>query len=112
MDAGLDLVELRTLVAVRETGSTTAAAAGLSGGPRAQVLIGVFGTAAALLPRALLRVREHCPGVGLRSVEVDGDDATSAVATGRGHRRHPDLDDVRLTGRRRGRSPGPRTVPT
>jgi DNA-binding transcriptional LysR family regulator len=143
MDTGLDLVKLRTLVEVRETGSMTAAAAalgyttgavsqqmaalersvraelftqvgrrlqltdagrlladhavgllslarqtelalaGLSGGPRAQVLIGVFGTAAALLPRALLRVREHCPGVGLRSVEVDVDDATSAVAAGR-----------------------------
>jgi DNA-binding transcriptional LysR family regulator len=143
MDAGLDLVKLRTLVEVRETGSMTAAAAalgyttgavsqlmaalgrsvraelftqvgrrlqltdagrlladhavellslarrtelalaGLAGSPQARVLIGVFGTAAALLPRALLRVREHCPGVRLRSVEVDVDDATSAVAAGR-----------------------------
>src|SRR5919206_4549491 len=144
MDTGLDLVKLRTLVEVRETGSMTAAAAALgyttgavsqqmaalqrsvraelftqvgrcvqltdtghlladhavgllslarqteqalaslSGRPQARVLVGVFGTAAAaLLPRALLRVREQCPGVHLRSVEVDVDDATSAVAAGR-----------------------------
>ncbi|WP_100498595.1 LysR family transcriptional regulator [Geodermatophilus chilensis] len=143
MDAALDLVKLRTLVEIRETGSMTAAAAalgyttgavsqqmtalersvraelfaqvgrrmhltdagrlladhavgllslarqtelalaGLSERPQARVLIGVFGTAAALLPRALQRVREQCPGVRLRSVEVDVDDATSAVAAGR-----------------------------
>ncbi|WP_448608431.1 LysR family transcriptional regulator [Geodermatophilus sp. URMC 60] len=62
---------------------TELALAGLPGGPQTSVLVGVFGTAAALLPRALLRVREHCPGVRLRSVEVDVDDATSAVAAGR-----------------------------
>jgi DNA-binding transcriptional LysR family regulator len=63
---------------------TEQALAGLPGRPQARVLIGVFGTAAAaLLPRALLRVREQCPGVHLRSVEVDVDDATSAVAAGR-----------------------------
>src|ERR687889_315788 len=144
MDVTLDLVKLRTLVEVRDTGSMTAAAAalgyttgavsqqmaalqrtvrvglftqvgrrvqltdaghlladhavellalarrteqalaGLPGQPRARVLVGVFGTAAAaLLPQALVRVREQCPGVSLRSVEVDVDDATSAVAAGR-----------------------------
>lgn len=60
------------------------AMASLSGRPQARVLVGVFGTAAAaLLPRALLRVREQCPGVHLRSVEVDVDEATSAEAAGR-----------------------------
>ena len=144
MHVDLDLVKLRTLVTIRESGSMTAAAvalgyttgavsqqmatlersvkaelvtrvgrraqltdaghlladhavgllslarrteqalAGLPGRPQARVLIGVFGTAAAaLLPRALVRVREQCPGVSLRSVEVDVDDATSAVAAGR-----------------------------
>jgi DNA-binding transcriptional LysR family regulator len=144
MEMELDLIKLRTLVEIRETGSMTAAAAalgyttgavsqqmaalqrsvraelfaqagrrlqltdagqvladhavamlslarqtedalaGLSGRPRARVLIGVFGTAtAALLPQALVRVREQCPGVHLRSIEVDVDDATSAVARGR-----------------------------
>jgi DNA-binding transcriptional LysR family regulator len=63
---------------------TEQAMASLSGRPQARVLVGVFGTAAAaLLPRALMRVREQCPGVHLRSVEVDVDDATSAVAAGR-----------------------------
>ncbi len=63
---------------------TEQALAGLPGRPRARVLVGVFGTAAAaLLPRALARVREHHPEVHLRSVEVDVDDATAAVATGR-----------------------------
>jgi DNA-binding transcriptional LysR family regulator len=63
---------------------TEQALASLSGHTRARVLVGVFGTAAAaLLPRALVRVREQCPGVHLRSVEVDVDDATSAVAAGR-----------------------------
>jgi DNA-binding transcriptional LysR family regulator len=60
------------------------ALASLPGRPQARILIGVFGTAAAaLLPRALLRVRAQCPGVHLRSVEVDVDDATAAVAAGR-----------------------------
>jgi DNA-binding transcriptional LysR family regulator len=63
---------------------TEQAMAALPGQPRARVLVGVFGTAAAaLLPRALVRVRERCPGVRLRSVEVDVDDAASAVAAGR-----------------------------
>ena len=63
---------------------TEQALAGLPGQPRARVLVGVFGTAAAaLLPRALVKVREQCPGVRLRSVEVDVDDAASAVAAGR-----------------------------
>jgi DNA-binding transcriptional LysR family regulator len=63
---------------------TEQAMASLSGRPQARVLVGVFGTAAAaLLPRALVRVRDQCPGVHLRSVEVDVDDATSAVAAGR-----------------------------
>jgi DNA-binding transcriptional LysR family regulator len=60
------------------------ALAGLPGRPQARVLIGVFGTAAAaLLPPALVRVREHSPGVHLRSIEVDVDDAAAAVAAGR-----------------------------
>jgi DNA-binding transcriptional LysR family regulator len=60
------------------------ALAGLPGHPRADVVIGVFGTAAtALLPRAMVQVRDRCPGVRLRSEEVDVDDATSAVAAGR-----------------------------
>jgi DNA-binding transcriptional LysR family regulator len=60
------------------------ALAGLPGRPRARVLIGVFGTAtAALLPRALARVRERYPEIHLRSVELDVDDAASAVAAGR-----------------------------
>ncbi len=63
---------------------TEQALAELPGRPHARVLIGVFGTAAAaLLPRALARVRERYPGIHLRSVEVDVDDATSAVAAGR-----------------------------
>jgi DNA-binding transcriptional LysR family regulator len=62
---------------------TEQAMASLSGRPQARVLVGVFGTAAAaLLPRALVRARDQCPGVHLRSVEVDVDDATSAVAAG------------------------------
>jgi DNA-binding transcriptional LysR family regulator len=63
---------------------TEQALASLSGRLQARVPVGVFGTAAAaLLPRALVRVRKQCPGVHLRSVEVDVDDATSAVAAGR-----------------------------
>ena len=63
---------------------TEQALASLPGRPQARVLIGVFGTAtAALLPGALALVRERYPGIHLRSVEVDVDDATSAVAAGR-----------------------------
>jgi DNA-binding transcriptional LysR family regulator len=60
------------------------ALAGLPGRPRGRVLVGVFGTAAAaLLPRAVARIRQRSPGVQLRSVEVDVDDATASVAVGR-----------------------------
>ena len=63
---------------------TEQALASLPGRPQARVLIGVFGTAtAALLPGALALVRERYPQIHLRSVEVDVDDATSAVAAGR-----------------------------
>ena len=63
---------------------TDQAMASLSERPQAKVLVGVFGTAAAaLLPGALGRVRMQWPGVHLRSVEVDVDDATSAVAAAR-----------------------------
>lgn len=52
----------------------------------AHVRIGVFGTAAAeLLPPALERLRHHHPGLSLRTVEVDVDDATSAVDSGEVH---------------------------
>lgn len=50
---------------------------------RAQVRVGVFGTAAAsLLPPALAIVQDEHPGVTVRSIEVDVDAATSAVAAG------------------------------
>src|SRR5919202_5638719 len=63
---------------------TEQALAGLPGSPQGRVLVGVFGTAAAaLLPRAVARIREQSPGVHLRSVEVDVDDATAGVAAGR-----------------------------
>jgi DNA-binding transcriptional LysR family regulator len=63
---------------------TEQALTGLPGRPQGRVLVGVFGTAAAaLLPRAVARIRQQSPGVHLRSVEVDVDDATSAVAAGR-----------------------------
>jgi DNA-binding transcriptional LysR family regulator len=56
----------------------------LPGRPQAQVLIGVFGTAAAaLLPPAVARAGRLYPGIRMRSIEVDVDDATSAVAAGR-----------------------------
>ena len=52
----------------------------------AHIRIGVFGTAAAeLLPPALERLRRHHPGLSLRTVEVDVDDATSAVDSGAVH---------------------------
>jgi DNA-binding transcriptional LysR family regulator len=62
---------------------TEQALAALPGSPRADVVIGVFGTAAMALPPAMLRVREQYPGVRLRSAEIDVDDAASAVAAGR-----------------------------
>jgi DNA-binding transcriptional LysR family regulator len=63
---------------------TEQALAGLPGRPQGRVLVGVFGTAAAaLLPRAVARIREQSPGVHLRSVEVDVDEATAGVAAGR-----------------------------
>jgi DNA-binding transcriptional LysR family regulator len=49
----------------------------------AHVRVGVFGTAAAaLLPPALARMQHEQPGVTVRSIEVDVDAATSAVAAG------------------------------
>lgn len=52
----------------------------------ALVRIGVFGTAAAeLLPPALSLLRRDHPGLTLRTVEVDVDDATAAVETGAVH---------------------------
>jgi DNA-binding transcriptional LysR family regulator len=86
---GVQLTDAGHLLADRAEGllamarETQQALASLSGGARARVLIGVFGTAAALLPPALIRVRERHPGVHLRSVEVDVDDAAAAVAAGR-----------------------------
>ncbi|WP_222262939.1 LysR substrate-binding domain-containing protein [Modestobacter marinus] len=63
---------------------TEQALAALPGRPQGRVLVGVFGTATAmLLPPALARARERYPGIHLQSVEVDVDDATSAVAAGR-----------------------------
>ncbi|MCW2742567.1 MAG: DNA-binding transcriptional regulator, LysR family [Blastococcus sp.] len=82
-DAGCLLADHaeRLLAMVRHTEQALAA---LPGHPQGDVVIGVFGTAAtALLPRAMVRVREQHPGVRLRSVEVDVDEATSAVAAGR-----------------------------
>ena len=82
-DAGNLLADHATEL-LRMARRTQQALAALPGQPRAEVLVGVFGTAAAtLLPRAAIRVRETAPGVHLRSVEVDVDDATSAVAAGR-----------------------------
>ena len=49
----------------------------------AEVRVGVFGTAAAsLLPPALALVQDEHPGVTVRSIEVDVDAATAAVAAG------------------------------
>jgi DNA-binding transcriptional LysR family regulator len=63
---------------------TEQALADLPGRPQGRVTVGVFGTAAAaLLPRAVARSRRQSPGVHLRSVEVDVDDATASVAAGR-----------------------------
>ena len=50
---------------------------------QAEVRVGVFGTAAAsLLPPALTIVKDENPGIAVRSIEVDVDAATSAVAAG------------------------------
>ncbi len=50
---------------------------------QAEVRVGVFGTAAAsLLPPALAIVKDEHPGIAVRSIEVDVDAATSAVAAG------------------------------
>lgn len=52
----------------------------------AHVRIGVFGTtAAALLPPALERLQQLHSGLTLRTIEVDVDDATSAVESGAVH---------------------------
>lgn len=52
----------------------------------AQVRIGVFGTAAAeLLPPALTRLRALHTGLSVRTVEVDVDEAASAVESGAVH---------------------------
>lgn len=52
----------------------------------AHVRIGMFGTAAAeLLPPALERLRLRHPGLSLRTVEVDVDDAATAVESGEVH---------------------------
>jgi DNA-binding transcriptional LysR family regulator len=81
-DAGHLLADYagRFLSLARETEQALAA---LPGRPQGRVLIGVFGTAAmALLPLAMMRVREQYPGVRLQSVEVDVDEAASVVAAG------------------------------
>lgn len=52
----------------------------------AHVRIGVFGTAAAeLLPPALEHLRRQHPGLSLRTLEVDVDEAASAVESGAVH---------------------------
>lgn len=64
-------------------GETQTALAALAEAPRGRVLVGVFGTAAsALLPLAVLRLQREFPDVALSSVEVDVDEATSAVFDG------------------------------
>jgi len=81
-DAGHVLAEhaLRILDAER---TARAALASLGEEVSAQVRVGVFGTAAAaLLPPALAIVRRDHPGITVRSVELDVDEATAAVASG------------------------------
>lgn len=81
-DAGQVLAEhaLRILDAER---AAKAALVSLGDEINARVRVGVFGTAAAaLLPPALAIVRREHPGVTVRSVEVDVDRATAAVASG------------------------------
>jgi DNA-binding transcriptional LysR family regulator len=81
-DAGALLAEhARELLTLAQQAEDDLAA--LSTTPRADVLVGVFGTAAAaFLPRALQLLARTHPGVRLRSIEVDVDAATSAVAVG------------------------------
>ncbi len=81
-DAGHVLAEhaLRILDAER---TARAALASLGEEVSAQVRVGVFGTAAAaLLPPALAIVRRDHPGITVRSVELDVDEASAAVASG------------------------------
>lgn len=81
-DAGHLLAEhaLRILDAERTARS---ALASLGEVVSAQVRVGVFGTvAAALLPPALAIVRRDHPRITVRSVELDVDEATAAVASG------------------------------
>jgi DNA-binding transcriptional LysR family regulator len=79
-DAGQVLADhaVRILEAER---SARLALASLGGQITAQVRVGVFGTAAAaLLPPAIAMVQREHPQVTVRSIEVDVDQATSAVA--------------------------------
>jgi DNA-binding transcriptional LysR family regulator len=81
-DAGRVLAEhaVRILEAER---AAKAALAEVGERISAHVRVGVFGTAAAaLLPPALARLQHEQPGVTVRSIEVDVDAATSAVAAG------------------------------
>lgn len=81
-DAGTVLAEhaVRILEAER---AAKAALAEVETRISAHVRVGVFGTAAAaLLPPALARVQQEHPGITVRSIEVDVDAATSAVAAG------------------------------
>ena len=81
-DAGSVLAEhaLRILEAERAAKQAVEAVGENIG---AEVRVGVFGTAAAsLLPPALALVQDEHPGVTVRSIEVDVDAATAAVAAG------------------------------
>lgn len=81
-DAGMVLAEHADRILEAER-AAKAALAEVGKRISAQVRVGVFGTAAAaLLPPALARVQQEQPGVSVRSIEVDVDAATSAVAAG------------------------------
>jgi len=82
-DAGAVLAQHGTALLAAERTAREAVAA-LAHRRTAQVRIGVFGTAAAiLLPPALAELRTHHPGIVVRSVELDVDAAAAEVA-GRG----------------------------